>query len=144
MSNAMSPLANKKPVARPVERAGHRHAHYHKGPPLGDVLKDKLKILRRLFLARWFRRDERAFVEIALNHSDQIFDLILEEVISPGDNLVTDNDAFLRFELVHERLDGTRRDHAVSITVNHQAGGRAGREKAEIIQIGRRGDSDEA
>src|SRR5580700_9026372 len=82
-------------------------------------------------------------VEILADGSHQRLDLAVEEMIGAGDDLLLDDDAFLRLEFFNEVGDVARRHHRVLVAVDDQAGGRAGRQEREVVEIGRRRDRDE-
>src|SRR6266446_10455963 len=85
-----------------------------------------------------------ALVEIAADRLHQRIDLSIEKVIGARDHLLLDHDALLRLELLDEAADVLVRHHRVLIAMNDHAGGWAGRQERKIVEIGWRGDRDEA
>ena len=65
-------------------------------------------------------------------------------MVCAGDGLVGDEDALLGFQLFHEAVDVLFRRDAVGVARDDQAGGRAGGEEGEVIDVRLRGDRDEA
>ena len=62
-----------------------------------------------------------AAVEIARAESEQLVDIVLEEVVGAGDDLLVDLDAALGLELVDQRLDVLLRHDAVGVAMDDQA-----------------------
>src|SRR3546814_14757100 len=63
----------------------------------------------------------------------------VEEVVRPVEQSVVDHDVALLAELVDQLLNGFVRHDLVLVPLDDEAGGRAGREEAEVEHVGRRG-----
>src|SRR5262249_36460168 len=83
-------------------------------------------------------------VEIDADRLHQRVDLAVEEMVGARDHLLLDHDALLGLELVDQAADVLVRYDGILVAVNDHAGGGAGREKREVVEVGRRGDRDEA
>src|SRR5580693_1515060 len=79
-------------------------------------------------------------VEILADRGHQRLDLAVEEMVGAGNDFLLDDDAFLRLEFFHQVGDVARRHHRVLVAMDDQAGGRAGRQEREIVEVGRRRD----
>src|SRR5947209_2016081 len=88
--------------------------------------------------------DFEALIQISPDCLHQRLDPAVEEMISAGNNLLLDHDALLRFELLDEAADILVGYYAIAVAVNNKPGGRAGREKREVVQIGRGRDGNES
>src|ERR1700733_8112279 len=82
-------------------------------------------------------------IEIRRDRLHQRLKLAIEEMIRAGDDLLIDHDALLRLELLDQRIDVFRRHYRILLAMDDQAGGRAGREEGEVVEIGGRRDRDE-
>src|ERR1043166_6110765 len=85
-----------------------------------------------------------ALVEIAGDRLHQHVDLAVEEMVRAGNDFLIDHDSLLGLELLDQRGHVLGRDHRVLVAVHDHPGGRAGREKGEIVEIRGRRDRDEA
>src|SRR5436190_11098786 len=65
-------------------------------------------------------------------------------MVRARNQLVIDRDVALRPELVDQLLDGARSDDFVGLALDDDAGGGAGRQKAEVVHVRGRRDRNEA
>ncbi len=85
-----------------------------------------------------------ALVEVGADHVDEVGDLVLEEVVRVRDHGVLDLHALLHLRLLRQFPDGSRGHHPVLVAVDHQARGGARGEEGVVVEVGGRGDADEA
>src|SRR6478672_1043342 len=69
--------------------------------------------------------DLETLVEIGADRLHQRLDLAVEEMVRAGDDLLLDDDALLRLQLVDEARDILRRNHDVFLAMHDQPGRRA-------------------
>ena len=103
---------------------------------------------RRITERRSLRRAVRPstlepLVEIASDRLHQRLDLAVEEMVGAGNDLLLDDDAFLRLQLLDQVGDVARRHHRVLVAVDDQARRRA-RQEREVIKVCGRGNGDKA
>src|ERR1700735_4014473 len=134
-----SPKKRRKPV--PVAAARKRH----------QTRRPKVRLLRADAWASMASRRRRrlsgaseALVEIAADRGHQRFDFGVEEVVGAGNDLLLDDDAFLRLELLDQSRDVAMRHHRIFVAMDDKAGRRAGRKEGEVVKVRRRRDRDEA
>src|SRR5271156_5157403 len=83
-------------------------------------------------------------VEITPDRGHQRLDLAVEEMVGAGNDLLLDDDALLRLELLHEIGHVAMRHDRVLVAVDDEAGRRAGSEERKVVEICRRRNGDEA
>src|SRR5207247_8676644 len=73
----------------------------------------------------------------------QLIEMVVEEMIGALDDLVVDPNVALITQLLHQFGNRLVGHDVVPVTLNHQTGGGAGSQEAEIVDIGRRRDANE-
>src|SRR6185312_1253086 len=91
-----------------------------------------------------YRIGREPHVEVIVDRLHQLVELVGEEVVRAGDQVVVDGDVPLRPKLVDQFLDRAWSNDLVRLALDDDSGRRAGREEAEIVHVGRRRDRDEA
>src|ERR1700722_4709319 len=86
----------------------------------------------------------KALVEIGADRDHQRLDLAVEEMVGALHDLLLDHDALLGLELLDEAGHVLLRHHRILVAMDDQAGGRAGGEKREVVEVRGRRDRDEA
>ncbi len=82
--------------------------------------------------------------DIAVDMRRQLFHVMVEEMVGAGDDAVIDLDVALMRELGDQLLRRLERHDRVLVAMDDEAGGRARRQEAEIVEIGGRRHGDEA
>lgn len=83
-------------------------------------------------------------VQVVVDHFHQLDAVVLQEVVAALQHAVVDLDVLLFLELLRQFVDADDGDDVVLVAVHDQARRRAGRQEREIVDVGRRGDGDEA